>query len=331
MNPEIAHSPAARSWREIPQPVKPRAMSSGGRWRLVMAGVRAVALVAFIAGCGWGVWMVVGALHDDPKRMPAAAKSVPLRPPELKTMRDGVLDHAWLARTLELPPKVSLMELDLDKLSARVLADRQVLTVSMRKIFPDRLEVQITERLPVARVRARLDADGAPRDLLVARDGVIFFGTGFDPIMVRSLPWLEGIALEQDGAHFRPIPHMADVTRLLAEAQFSAPHLYHKWHSVSLARMALDREMEVTLSTGTRALFSAKGNLFEQLARLDYIVDRMGRNLASRVPIDLTLGREVPVTLETASTDPTVAPVPGNALHASPLFPRSQSKTKREL
>lgn len=323
MNTEIAHSPATRTWREIPQPVKARAMSSGGRWRLVMAGVRSLALVLFVAGCGWGVWMIVGALYDDPRRMPAEAKAVPLRPPELKTMRDGVLDHAWLARTLELPPRVSLLELDLDKLSARVLADQQVLTVGMRKIFPDRLEVQITERTPVARLHVAMG--DTPRDLFVARDGVVFFGTGFDPLMVRSLPWLEGITLSQDGARFLPIPHMADVARLLAEAQFSAPHLYHQWHSVSLARMELDREAEVTLKSGTKARFSAKGNIFVQLAHLDDIVERLGRNSGSRARIDLTLGREVPVTLETVATETRAVPLIGGAVHASPLFPRSPS------
>jgi len=329
VNSEIAHSPATRSWREIPQPVKPRAMSSGGRWRLVMAGVRSLALVLFVGGCGWGVWMIVGALHDDPRRMPAEAKAVPMRPPELKTMRDGVLDAAWLARTLELPPRVSLLELDLDQLCARVLADQQVLTVSMRKIFPDRLEVQITERTPVARVHVALG--DTPRDLLVARDGVVFFGTGFDPLMVRSLPWLAGITLAQDGAHFQPIPHMADVARLLAEAQFSAPHLYQQWHSLSLARMELDREVEVTLKSGTKARFSAKGNIFVQLAHLDDIVERLGRNSGARARIDLTLGREVPVTVETAAADPRAVPLIGGALHALPHFSHSPSKTKREL
>jgi len=304
-------------------------MSSGGRWRLLMAGLRSVALVLFLAACGWGVWMIVQALHDDPQRMPAAAKAVPLRAPELTTGRDGVLDDAWLARTLELPPRVSLVELDLQQLSAKVLADRQVLTVSMRKVFPDRLEVQITERLPVARVRVELG--GRPRDLMVARDGVAFFGTGLDPIMVRSLPWLEGFTLDQEGAAFAPIPHMAEVARLLAEAQFSAPHQYYQWHSVSLARMELDRELEVTLTTGTRARFSATGNIFLQLAYLDAILERLGRNAGTRASIDLTLGREVPVAFETAAHPPRGAGAAGPRLHAVPLFPRSPSKSQREL
>jgi cell division protein FtsQ len=208
-----------------------------------------------------------------------------------------------------------------------VLEDRQVLTVGMRKIFPDRLEVQVTERLPVARVRVALGE--APRDLLVARDGVVFAGTGFDPMMIRTLPWLDGIALAQDGAHFAPVPHMETVTRLLAEAQFSAPHLYHQWLSVSLARMELDREIEVTFKSGTKARFSAKGRFFVQLAHLDHIVGTYGRSSRARLHIDLTLGRDVPVTIEMASTDAPSAT--GSAGQASPLLSRSQSKTQREL
>ena len=114
------------------------------------------------------------ALQENPRKIPATAKAVPMKPPELKTMRDGVLDDAWLARTLEIPPGASLMELDLEKLQARVLADRQVLTANITRLFPDRLIVQVTERMPIARIR--VDLGVVQRDLLVARDGVLFFG-----------------------------------------------------------------------------------------------------------------------------------------------------------
>jgi hypothetical protein len=122
---------------------------------------------------------------------------------------------------------------------------------------------------------------------------------------------------------------METATRLLAEAQFSAPHLYHQWLSVSLARMELDRELEVTLKSGTKARFSAKGSFFVQLAHLDHILETYGRNSRARLRIDLTLGRDVPVTVETASTD--AASANGAARPVSPLLSRSQSKTQREL
>jgi hypothetical protein len=287
VNHQLVNIPAARSWREISQPVKPRAMSTGGRWRLVMACVRTTVLVALLGGLGWGAWLLVAALQENPKRVPAAAKSVPVKPPELKkTMREGVLDNAWLARTLELRPGVSLMELDLEKLRARVLADQQVLTANIRKIFPDRLEVQITERMPIARVR--VDLGIVQRDLLVARDGVLFFGTGFDTAMLKTLPWLDGIAVTRDGAGFRPIANMDVVARLLAEAQFSAPHLYQFWQSVSLARLESDRELEVTTKDGTKALFTAKLGFFMQLAHLDNVIERLSGVRGARARVDLT-------------------------------------------
>ena len=307
--------------------MKPRAMSTGGRWRLVMAVVRVVAVAALLGLLAWGGWMVIAALQRDPSRIPAAARVGPMKPPELK-FTDGVLDNAWLARTLELPPNASLLELDLEKLRGRVLADRQVLTATLTRLFPDRLVVQITERMPIARIR--VDIGGVQRDLLVARDGVLFLGTGFDPGMLKTLPWLDGIAIARDGAGFRPVPHMDIVGRLIADAQFSAPHQYFHWLSVSLARLESDRELEVTLKSGTKAMFSAKGNFFLQLAIFDEIIERTARVPGTSARVDLTLGREVPVTLEPAPlTD-------GKGSHAStaapvfPLFP-SPSKIKREL
>ena len=327
MSQAILNVPAARSWRDISQPVKTRAMSSGGRWRLVMAGVRTMALVALLAGLAWGVWMIVAALRQN-QAVPAAARSVPMRPPELKTERDGVLDAAWLARTLELPPAASLLELELEKLRQRVLADRQVLTANVTRVFPDRLVVQITERMPVARLR--VDLGGVQRDLLVARDGVMFFGTGFDTGMLKTLPWLDGISVARDGAGFRPIAHMEVAARLLADAQFSAPHLYQYWQSVSLARLESDRELEVTLKSGTRALFTAKGSFFVQLANFDEIVDRLSRIPGARARVDLTLGREVPVTIESAPGADARATTTAAATPKCPLFP-SSSKNNREL
>lgn len=302
-------------------------MSNGGRWRLVMAGVRMIALLSLLGGLGWGAWMVVAALQEDPKRIPAVAKTIPVKAPELKTMRDGSLDDAWLARTLEIPPGTSLMELDLEKLQARVLADRQVLTATVTRIFPDRLVVQITERMPISRIR--VDLGGVPRDLLVARDGVLFFGTGFDAGMLKTLPWLDGIVLGRDGAAFRPIAHMDIVAQLLADAQFSAPHLYQYWQSVSLARLASDRELEVTLKNGTKALFTAKGSFFLQLAYFDEILERLSRLPGARAQIDLTLGREVPVTVDAIANSE--LKTGGDAAPTFPLFPSLQSKTKREL
>src|SRR5207245_591837 len=147
--------------------------SPGGRWRLMLAGLRTAGLATLIVALGWGAWQIAAALQEKPRPAFATARGGAAPAPKLKT--DGVLDDEWLKRTLALPKSVSLVELDLAQLHEGLLADRQVLTASLTRNFPDRLMVQITERTPVARVMTELA--GERQALLVARDGVVFAGT----------------------------------------------------------------------------------------------------------------------------------------------------------
>ena len=304
-------------------------MSTGGRWRLLAASSRSLALAVLLGGLAWSAWLLMATLRKDSARMPAAAKAVPVKPPELKTSSAGVLDNTWLAHTLALPPGIALIELDLEKLFGRLLADRQVVTAALTRHFPDRLVVHVTERAPVARVRLQVGSQS--RDLLVARDGIVFSGYGYDPAMIETLPWLGGLALVPEGAAFRPIPRMNAVAQLLAEAQFSAGHLYRSWQIVSLAHLESDDEIEVTTKDNTTVVFGAKGAFLPQLAKLDYmkdyLKDRLAREPPSRIRIDLSLGVDVPVRIEPLAEIP-----PGAG--PGPLFPplfRTQSTFHREL
>lgn len=307
-----------RSWRDIPQPVKHRAMSSGGRWRRVRQVLRLGAVVLLGAGLMAGGWFVADSLGPTPRRVPEVAGAAPVRQVELITSAGGVLDRAWLDRALALPAKISLMELDLGRLRARLLRDRQVASAVVTRQFPDRLIVRLTERVPVAKVR--VEFAGQPRDLLVAPDGVVFEGTGFDPAMLASLPWLCGLLLVPDGAGFQPVAGMTAVTQLLADAQLSALRLYQTWLTVSLARLASDRELEVTTRNGTAIVFSATGDYFVQLATLDYLLEKLAGTPMARARIDLTLGRNVPVTIEPPAGTPAPTAAAAPAAPSAPLL-----------
>jgi hypothetical protein len=69
----LVNIPQARSWREIPQPVKPRTMSREGRWRLASSLARVLAGVVVTFAVAWGAWQVAAALQENPQLMPAAA------------------------------------------------------------------------------------------------------------------------------------------------------------------------------------------------------------------------------------------------------------------
>lgn len=316
MTPGVIRTPEVRNWRDIAQPVRPRAMSRGGRWRRAMVGVRTAAAVLGLVALAASGWYLLSTVNPAPRTLPAAAKSGVLRRIELRTSAGGVLDDAWLRSALALPPGVTLTELDLPSLRARLLLDGQVEAASLSREFPDRLVVRLTERSPVARVR--VETGGAPRDLLVSADGTVFRGAGFEPGLVDGLPWLSGVSLVAEGGGFRPLPGMGTVAQLLSDAQFAALDVYRTWTSVSLARLSSDRELEVTTRNGSSVVFAESREYFGQLAKLDYLVDRLSGTPAARVRIDLARGRNVPVRI-----DPPEAPAaakPRRPDAARPLF-----------
>lgn len=335
MSHSLSNAPHARNWRDIPQPVKPRAMSRGGRRRLAVAGLRVVGVTVVGIGLAWGAWEMAGVLQENPRTMPAAAKAVAVRTFELTT--DGVLDKSWLVGALALPRNASLMELDLLQLRARLLTNGQVAAASVTRHPPDALSVRVAERSPVVRVMAQAGG-GEPRALLVARDGVVFDGVGFEGATLAALPWLDGVKLVRHGAAFLPIEGMDAAAELLTKARLEADHLSATWQVVSLARLKSDDEIEVRTKSGLVLVFRAGEDVFPQLAKLSYMAEALANLPTPPAKIDLSLGREVPVTFDQPAagaadrgigllkSSPTPAPLPGLS-----IFPRSPSKTKREL
>ena len=291
--------PAMRSWRDIPQQVRPRAMSKEGRRRLRLRLLRATAGVVVLGLLGWGAWEVASALQDDGKSAPAAASVGPIKAISLAT--DGVLDRGWLTRTLALPKNPNLMGIDLGNLRARVLASGQARTAAIIRDFPSTLSVRISERSPVARIQAPA-GDPDVRALLVARDGVVYKGSGYDPAMIASLPWLDGVKLARQGGRFAPIEGMPAVAELLSSAQLETGPVYRTWQTVSLTRLQSDREIDVRTRDGLTVTFSAQSDYFRQLAKLDMLLD-----LAKASPdktlrdINLALGGQVPVSVAAAA------------------------------
>jgi hypothetical protein len=279
--------PAARSWRDIPQPVVPRAMSREGRWRLTMAVVRSTFVVLVCAAALWTVWYVAMSMQDN--------TGTPLKAAVLKT--DGVLDDAWLARALALPKHSSLVQLDLEQLRSRLLADGQIVSATLTRDFPDRLVVQVTERVPIARVM--LESAGQQHVFVVARDGVVYDGKGYDEATIALLPWLDGVEIVPEGHGFRPIAGMAEAAELLGKARLEAEHLYLTWAVISLARLETDHQIEVRTKNGPCLIrFSTRDDYFRQLVKLNYVWDQITRVPDAKATIDLSLGQDVPVMVE---------------------------------
>jgi cell division protein FtsQ len=322
-SPELA--PTSRTWRDIPQQVHSRAMSREGRRRFHLAGVKMTAVALALGAAGWGAYEIVTTWRSEPGKIAAAINTKPIDPPVLVT--DGVLDQNWLMQTLALPTGVTLMELNIYQLQTRLTQTGQVKSVVITKVFPNTLTVTIAERSPVAQIRVETG-----EDLLVARDGVVFAGIGYDPAMVRTLPWLKVPKLVREGAGYAPIANMEVASDLLSKARNEAPQLFSTWKVVDLTRIDTDSEIEVQSSDIARIVFSTQTDFFTQLARLDYARDKAAMPMKM---INLSLGSQVvmiPDQPETAVVKPLKPSAPRSATPVLPAFPNVQrSKSSRDL
>jgi hypothetical protein len=340
MSQSTINPPPTRSWRDIPQNVTPRSMSREGKKRLAMAIGNIVGLVLVLGAAGWGVFEIVHLWETNPRRITAPTKGAPIRDYALRT--DGVLDKAWVIQTLALPKDISLMELDLVDLKRRLEASGQVSKAVVERKFPDILVVTLQERTPVARAVAR-DGLAAPVAFLVARDGKVYSGKGYDEAMAGRLPFLDGIALVRDGAGFERIEGMEAVADLLGTAQASAPALYSSFKVVSLARFKRDRTLLVKSTEIDEITFgSSQDSFYRQIARLDYILQETRRqNISAPLKsVNLAIGdKQVPVLFDDNGNTP-AAKHPSSVSAYSPpsspgglfsLPPRNSSSTQRDF
>ncbi|HVU23517.1 MAG TPA: FtsQ-type POTRA domain-containing protein [Opitutus sp.] len=336
MNRHEIIAPPARSWREIPQQVKPRAMSREGRRRVAWSATKTVAAIVILGGLTWGGVQIAAMLQGNAQKIAAAGEAHPVK--DVVLLTDGVLDQRWLVRTLALPKAATLMQLDLYQLRSRLTASGQVRAATLTRTFPATLTVTLTENSPVARVMAQ-DGSEPPHMLLVARDGTVFAGEGFDPEMIETLPWLDGVALTRRGQGFAPIAGMEKAADLLGKAKLETEPLYRTWHVVSLARLESDREIVVQAQDGTKIVFGTAADFFPQLARLDALLDAARAHTSQPIrEINLAIGAQVPVAFADAKPVPGVpeqtltlpaAAKPAVArIPALPAFPDFQRNTK---
>ncbi len=292
---------AARSWRDIPQTVAPHAMSQTGRRRLAFSTAKTIAAVVIGGATLWGGVEIWRTLQETPTRLTAPGKSEPVRHLDLRT--DGVLDQAWVARVLALPPDIRLMEVDLYALQERLVAGGQVHSAVLSRRFPDTLVVTLQERTPVVRIRAEV-RPGEAQDYVVARDGTVFVGVGYAESLIGSLPWLKVGALVRAGVGFAPLEGLGKVADLLLVAQANAPALYRSWSVVDLDRLPTDGEILVSCAPfshpghRTEVVFGTREDFLSQVAFLDSTLEQIAQRPQLPAPARINLavgGRQVPV------------------------------------
>lgn len=317
----------ARTWRDIPQEVATRSMSREGKKRHRLASLRVLMAFVLLGVIGWGGYEVWLASRDTPVGLvPAkASQSEPLREIQLRT--DGVLDLAHVKAILAIPAGTELMALDLDALHRALIDGGQVRTAVLQRKFPDKLAITIEERTPVLRVVVR-GSSGQPETLYVSRDGTVYAGRCYDPALVASLPYLDGVKLLRSANGYQQVRGMDTVADLLGTALSGAPELYRDFQVVSLARFDTDGEIIVRTPGVESIIFGTREDFYRQLSKLDLILDEMRRpaDAAPIKAINLSVGgRQVPVSLAEAAAKPAAQNRP--ATGAAFLRPSQPSQT----
>jgi cell division protein FtsQ len=310
------------SWRGLEQHVaNPRHLTTHGRKRLALGLMQTALYAMMVGGCLWGGYEVLTTLTDQAGGLYDPAQASPLREVVVVNDADGVLDQEWVEKTIAVRKGTPLMEVDINQMRNRLLATPQVKAVDIRRDFPGTLTVTMRERLPIARINAK-GANGA-QILLVARDGVVFDGQGYDKSRLSLLPYLDGVRLVRNRfGGFLPIGGMEDVAHLMQSAQNNAPLLYSEWKVISLSRLANYDELVVKSRAIPEIVLSRRIDFTQQLARLDYIADYARTQPEAVVQrVDLSLGSDVPVAFE--NTAPRLLP-------ASTVKP-STSRIRRDL
>lgn len=342
MSQLTVNPPPARTWRDIPQPMQTRIMGKEGKKRLAMAIGNVVGLVLLLVASGWGIYEVIGVWETNPTRITAAASGVPLKDISIRT--DGVLDKAWVTRTLDIPKGATLMALNLRQLQQNLLATGQVQSAVVTRKFPDLLVVTLQERSPVARVMAQLGGTSAPQALMVARDGSVYVGSGYERTLADALPFLDGVKLIREGSGYARIDGMEQVSDLLGAARSNTPGLYRTFRVVSLARFTADGTILVKSTEVEEIAFGLREDFMRQLARLDYILEETRRQTPVAAPlkaVNLAVGgNKVPVAFDTpvvtadgsaprTAVKPAAPVLSGTALFSLPN--RNSSSSKRDF
>jgi cell division protein FtsQ len=315
MSSSATISQPARTWRDIPQTIAPRAMSSTGRKRMFFATSRSVVVLVLACASLWAGYEIFQTWQDNPARITAPVKSAIVKNISVRG-QNLVVDQPWVMRTLALPRTADLMELDLFALQARLLASGQVRSAELTRKFPDTLVVSLEERSPVARVNVRF-GEGDADTYLVSREGIVYQGACYKDEVLKSLPFLAGVALRRSNGRLLPLEGMSVVADLLGTARVHAPALYRNWAIISLEKLASDGQVIVRSTDSGEVVFGTREDFFKQVARLDYIIDETRKNPAAAPlkSINLAVGEQVPVSFELPPADeaPPRAPAAGGS------------------
>lgn len=208
-----------RDWRKlIPQDVNRVPAGATGRRRAARSWFSGAAVALLLVGMGSLLWL---ALDGAPDRAPSAT---------LRVRTDGWLSVSAVS-ALAFPAGASDAR-DVASIRQSIEADAQVLGARVRRLPDGTLDIELRERLAVARLDAA-GPGGAPIVRLLGADGVPFAGAGYPSQAVRNLPLVTHLPPDSQGGERRSAG-LELVAAFLGAARAGYGHLHADWQEISL-------------------------------------------------------------------------------------------------
>lgn len=208
--------------------------------------------VAIICLCGG---LLVGAYHTlDIYLLPVESLYV--------TGNISHLDQADLARTVKRQIDAGFFAVDVDRVKVAVQDLAWVQSVSVRRVWPDSLHIEITEHIPVARWQD---------DYLINERGELFMASSINaqPAAESSLPHITG----PDDLQPELYKHFLQIRSVMQGSE------------LDVAKVAVDtrRSMRLTLRNGIVLLMGRMSELPYDYERLTKFVSAYDKSLQQRV------------------------------------------------
>lgn len=241
-------------------------------WRLLAARIRPSVILLMCIAFGVGVGVSNWLKRHPLKQVTFESDFVHVTPEVLAPRLSGLLD-------------TSLFELNLTAIRSQLMAVPWVAQVSLRRLWPDGLQISITEK----KVRAKWGKDG-----FISDKGVIFEAP-LTPAAAAFSAYLPELMGNEDDVH-----NLLD---------------YYEQMSVALVPVGLDivaltrgsRYWQITLSNNIRVLVN-HNQVLDKLIRFRHVYEQLGERQAQVASADLRYHHGVAITWWDATSTDVVSP-----------------------
>jgi len=247
-----------------------------------------LAVVASVFAVGWLLWSADTFVNDD-ERFKLAQDDAPGESPAVEVTGNRNASRKAILEVFAQDRGRSLFKLDPEERKSQIDLLPWVKSSTVRRIWPNRVAVEIVERSPVAFIQVPSAVSGsmlhpvAYKPMLIDGDGEIL---GFKPQNAASLPLLKGVGprdpfpLRRARARLllRVLEELAPYTQRIPEVDLSAAP------SVTVAYETMGATIELILGEESWR------------KRLDYLnrnSDRIRAILRDRMVLDLTMDERV--------------------------------------